>query len=153
LYASKLTNSAEVVELPKRSGRLIEELSVGRRNFHNLADLKKTEPIGLRRMAQKQLVSWERPIIPGEQRSFQATLLLLCPSAQTSTARARLAQQRLPAVPDGAARADETVDRSRACAAGVGTGKQIVLSTECDCTQGPFGGIVVDLDKAVIAVA
>jgi hypothetical protein len=44
------------------------------------------------------------------------------------------------------------VDRSGAFAAGVGTGKQIIPSTECDGAQGSFGGVVVDFDKAATAV-
>ena len=49
--------------------------------------------------------------------------------------------------------ADQRVDRRGALAAGVGAGEQLVLPSERDRAQGSLGGVVVDLDAAVVAVA
>jgi hypothetical protein len=48
--------------------------------------------------------------------------------------------------------ADQGVDRGGALAAGIGTGEQVVLPTQSDGAQGAFGGVVVDLDGAVVHV-
>ena len=50
-------------------------------------------------------------------------------------------------------RADQAVDRGGAFAAGIGAGEQVVLAAQCDRAQGAFGGVVVDFDAAVVAVA
>ena len=38
-------------------------------------------------------------------------------------------------------------------AAGVGTGKQVILSTQRDCTQRALGGVVIDFQVTVIEIA
>ena len=49
--------------------------------------------------------------------------------------------------------ADQAVDRGGAFAAGIGAGEQVVLAAQSDGAQGTFGGVVVDLDAAVVHVA
>ena len=49
--------------------------------------------------------------------------------------------------------AEQRVDRRGAFAAGIGTGEEIVLAPERDRAQRAFGGVVVDLDATVLAVA
>ncbi|MNN59161.1 hypothetical protein D3C81_1742580 [compost metagenome] len=50
-------------------------------------------------------------------------------------------------------RTDQAVNRSRSFSAGIGTGKQVIFATQCDGAQRALGGIVVDFDTAIIAVA
>lgn len=50
-------------------------------------------------------------------------------------------------------RADQAVNCSRTFSAGIGTSKQIILPSRCDHTQCPFGRVIVNLKKAVIAIA
>ena len=49
--------------------------------------------------------------------------------------------------------ADQRVDGSSALATAVGAGEQVVASTDSDTAQRPFGGLVIDLDGTVVAVA
>ena len=50
-------------------------------------------------------------------------------------------------------RADQAVDRRGALAAAVGAGEEIVFSSQSDRAQRAFGGVIVDLDPAVVAEA
>src|SRR5690606_40137389 len=50
-------------------------------------------------------------------------------------------------------RTDQAVDQSRALTAGIGTGEQVVLAAERHGPDRPFGGVVVDLDAAVVDIA
>lgn len=45
---------------------------------------------------------------------------------------------------------DQRVDRGGTATAGIGAGKQIILAVDGDTAQGPFGGIVVERQPAVI---
>jgi len=49
--------------------------------------------------------------------------------------------------------ADQRVDRGRPLAALVRACDQVILSAEGDRAQRPLGGIVIDLDAAIIAVS
>lgn len=48
--------------------------------------------------------------------------------------------------------ADQAVKRRRPLATGIGAREEIVLSSQGDSTQRAFGGVVVDLDSAILAV-
>src|ERR1039458_9955930 len=50
-------------------------------------------------------------------------------------------------------RADEAVDGGGALAAGVGSGEEVVLATDCDSTQSAFGRVVINLQLTVAAIA
>ena len=50
-------------------------------------------------------------------------------------------------------RLHQAVDRRGALAARVGAGEQVVLAAEGDAAQRALGGVVVDLDAAVVAIA
>ena len=49
-------------------------------------------------------------------------------------------------------RADQTVDRRRPLAAGIGAGEQVVLASQRDRAQSTFRGVVIHLDTAIVAV-
>src|SRR5512144_2512871 len=68
-------------------------------------------------------------------------------------AREHLAQVGLRIEPVELGRLHQTVDRRRSLAARVRTHEQVVASAKCNSAQGAFGGVVVDLDAAVVDVA
>src|SRR5947207_15168201 len=47
-------------------------------------------------------------------------------------------------------RTDQAIDRSGAFPARIRSGKQVVLPAQGDATQRAFGGVVVDLDVAIL---
>jgi hypothetical protein len=64
-----------------------------------------------------------------------------------------LAQVRLGIQPVELGRLHEATDRRRTLATCIGAEEQVVLATQPDATQRALGGIVVDLDGPVVAVA
>ena len=49
-------------------------------------------------------------------------------------------------------RSDQAIQDGRALSPGIGTGEQIILTTQSDGAQGTFGSVVVDLQAPVVAV-
>jgi len=50
-------------------------------------------------------------------------------------------------------RADARVAEGRSLTARVRTGKQVILTSRGYTTRGPFGAVVVDLQKAIVEIA